>query len=64
MNSELIVLLSTVSMALIGLLSLIVRYFYTSKCAKFYCCCCGWERDIQSEIHNDDHISPPSNDKV
>jgi hypothetical protein len=59
MNSDIILLLSTISTAFFAVLALLIRYFYISKCIKFQCCCCAWERDIKSEIQNDEHKNTP-----
>jgi len=50
MNTEIIVLLSSISTALIGLFALCVRYSFLSKCVKIKCCCIEIERDIGNEI--------------
>lgn len=50
-SSELIVLFSTISTALVGLCGLSIRYAYLSKCNKVQCCCCSYERDIAHEIN-------------
>ena len=60
MNSEIVLLLSTISTGMLAIFGLLIRYFYISKCVKFQCCCCGWERDIKSEIQNDEHKNTSS----
>lgn len=50
MNSEVIILLSTITTGLIALIGLCVRYAFLSKCVRIKCCCCEIQRDIQNEI--------------
>lgn len=52
MNSEVIILLSTVSTGVLALFGLCVRYAFLSKCIHFKCCCCELERDIRLENIN------------
>jgi hypothetical protein len=49
MNSEVIILLSTISTGLLGLMALCIRYGFLSKCKYFKCCCCEIERDVNLE---------------
>jgi hypothetical protein len=58
MNSEIIILLTTITTGLLGIFGLIIRYLYISKCAKVNCLfgCCSWERDIENEIKNSENI--------
>jgi hypothetical protein len=50
MNSEIVVLLSTVSTALIALIGLCLRYAFLSKCVRVKMCCCEFQRDVESEM--------------
>jgi len=50
MNSEIVVLLSTISTGVLALIGLCVRYGFLSKCIRVKVCCCEYERDIQSEL--------------
>jgi hypothetical protein len=66
MNSEIVVLLSTISTGLIALIGLCIRYAFLSKCIRVKLCCCEFERDIESEMKTtEQHInvipSSPSN---
>ena len=60
MNSEIVILLSTVSTGLIALLGLLIRYSFLSKCIKIKCCCCEIERDIKHEISVEEHKDTPT----
>lgn len=50
MNSEIVVLLSTISTGVIALIGLCVRYAFLSKCIRVKLCCCEFQRDIESEM--------------
>jgi hypothetical protein len=67
MNSEIIILLSTISTGLLGLFALCVRYAFLSKCVKVKLCnCIEWERDVQIEnnIQNVDNNNNNNNNIV
>ena len=49
MNSEIIIFLSTVCSLIVGLIGLMVRYCFLSKCNKIRCFCCEIDRDIKHE---------------
>ena len=66
MDTNIIVLLSTISTGFIALMGLIIRYFYLSKCSNVECCCIRWTRDIRAEIttnnSNSENIINTNND--
>ena len=52
MNSETIVLLSTLTTGILALIGVSIRYCYLSKCAVVSCCfgCYKHERNIEAEL--------------
>lgn len=46
---------------LMGVLGLLIRYSYRSRCTHVKCCCLEIERDIAKEIESDEHV--PSSEK-
>lgn len=54
MNSELIVLLSTISTGILALIGLCLRYMYLSKCPRVKLCCVEFERNVEVEIRSNE----------
>lgn len=52
MNSEIIILISTLGTGILALLGLIIKYCFASKCSKFKCCCNLIEIERQIEHEN------------
>lgn len=48
---------------LMGVLGLLIRYSYRSRCTHVKCCCLEIERDIAGEIESDEHVPLPSSEK-
>ena len=60
MNSETIILLSTITTGLLALFALCVKYAYASNCFNFKCCwgCIQWQKD-PSEHNREIALSQP-----
>lgn len=61
MNSEVIILLSTIATGLLALMGLCVRYAFLSKCLKIKCCCCEVIREVNLEHVNKQMYSSEEN---
>jgi hypothetical protein len=60
MNSELIILTSTLGTGFFALIGLLIKYCFASKCSNVKCCCI----EIQREITHENNINNVNNEEI